>query len=85
MGNDPTITRAGPWRILVLDRSADDPKWILATVATPGDVRPAHAAGAVLDEVTIAWVAAAVGLYRTALTPLRHADVWRVDEGGRPR
>jgi hypothetical protein len=35
--------------------------------------------------VTIAWVAAAVGLYRTALTPLRHADVWRVDEGGRPR
>jgi hypothetical protein len=49
----------------------------------PGDVRPAHAAGAVLDEVTIAWVAAAAGLYRTALTPLRHADVWRVDEGGK--
>jgi hypothetical protein len=81
MPNNPTTTTNGPWRLLILDRSADDPKWILATVATPGDVRPADAAGAVLDEVTIAWVAAAVGLYRTALTPLRHADVWRVDEG----
>ena len=85
MSHDSTSSSNGPWRLLILDRSADDPKWILATVATPGDVRPAHAAGAVLDEVTIAWVAAAVGLYRAALTPLRHADVWRVHEGGRPR
>jgi hypothetical protein len=31
----------GPWRILVLDRDPDDPKWILATVTIPSDVRPA--------------------------------------------
>jgi hypothetical protein len=55
------------------------PKWILATVATPGDVRPADPA-AVLADVTAAWVATATGLYRPALTRLRHADVWRIDE-----
>ncbi len=79
MANHPTTTGTGPWRILVLDRDPADPKWILATVATPGDVRPADPA-AVLDDVTAAWVATATGLYRPALTRLRHADVWRIGE-----
>jgi hypothetical protein len=56
-------------------------KWILATVATPGDVRPARPDTA-LDEVTAAWVASVAGLFRPALTPLPGALAWRVDEGG---
>jgi hypothetical protein len=32
----------GPWRVFILDRDPADPKWILATVATPGDIRPAR-------------------------------------------
>jgi len=79
MPNDPTTTGNGPWRLLILDRDPADPKWILATVATPGDVRPAWPSGTV-DEDTAAWVAMATGLYRPALTRLRHADVWRIGE-----
>jgi hypothetical protein len=55
MPNDPTTTGNGPWRLLVLDRDPADPKWILATVATPGDVRPAWPSGTV-DEDTAIWV-----------------------------
>jgi hypothetical protein len=80
MPNHPTTTCNGPWRILVLDHDPTDPKWILATVATPGDVRPAYPCDTAVDEVTAAWVATATGLYRPALTRLRHADVWRIDE-----
>ena len=58
MPNDPTTTGNGPWRLLVLDRDPTDPKWILATVAAPGDVRPAWPSGTV-DEDTAAWVATA--------------------------
>jgi hypothetical protein len=32
----------GPWRILVLDRNPQDPKWLIATVALPTDIRPAQ-------------------------------------------
>jgi hypothetical protein len=71
----------GLWRVLILDRHPADPKWILATVATPGDVRPARP-DTTLDEVTAAWVASAAGLFRPALTPLPGALCWRVDEGG---
>ncbi len=28
-----------PWRILILDRDPADPKWVLATVVIPSDVR----------------------------------------------
>ena len=80
MPNDPTTTGNGPWQLLILDRDPTDPKWILATVATPGDVRPARPTEAAVDEVTAAWVASAAGLYRPALTPLLHPDVWRVEE-----
>jgi hypothetical protein len=79
MPNDPTTTGNGPWRLLILDRDPTDPKWILATVATPGDVRPAWPGGTV-DEDTAAWVASAAGLYRPALTPPIRPDVWRIDE-----
>ena len=68
MSNHPT-TGTGPWLILILDRDLADPKWILATVATPGDVRPAGPAGAAVDEVTTACVCARRGLARAALTP----------------
>ena len=30
------------WRVLVFDRSGDDPKWIIATVSLPSDVRAAE-------------------------------------------
>jgi hypothetical protein len=84
----------GPWRVLVLDRDPADPKWILATVAAAGDVRPAPGAalGAVrtirpahlvaVDGETAGWVASASGLAVPAFTPLRHPAVWRVEEGG---
>jgi hypothetical protein len=73
----------GPWRLLIHDPDPADPKFILATVATPGDVRPATP-GAAVDELTAAWVASVAGLHRPALTPVPEALCWRVDEGGQP-
>jgi hypothetical protein len=73
-----------PWRVLILDREHGDPKWILTTVATPADVRPARP-GATVDEATTAWVASAAGLFHPALTPLPGALCWRVDDGGKQR
>ena len=73
----------GPWRVLILDRDPADPKWILATVAAPGDVRPAWASELVdgeVPELAQAWAAARHGLGQVALTPLRGALAWRVDE-----
>lgn len=63
----------GPWRVLILDRDPADPKWILATIATPDEIRPARA-DAIVDEVTAAWVASAAGLFRPALIPLPGAS-----------
>jgi hypothetical protein len=85
--SNPSIAppgRNGPWRILFLDRDPDDPKWILATVASPRDVQPARSGDAGLDELTAAYLAARHGLARAALTPLPGALAWRVDEPGRP-
>ena len=45
MPNHPITSSTGPWRILILDRDPADPKRILATVAAPGDVRPARPGG----------------------------------------
>lgn len=72
MHNDSTNERPGrrpAWRVLILDRDREDPKWIRAAVAVPGDVRPV-APGAAVDEVTIQWVAARHGLAHIQLTPL---------------
>jgi hypothetical protein len=82
MSHDSTTTGNGPWQLLILDRDPADPKWLVVTV-NPGGVRPVTTVEAVipdLDEVTQAWAATAAGLHRPALTRLRHADVWRIDE-----
>jgi hypothetical protein len=80
---DPSTTpsaRSGPWRILILDRDPADPKWLLATVADPGDVRPAGPGGTP-GEMTTAWVSTRYGL-AVVLTPLSGALAWSVDEPG---
>ena len=81
------MSHPAPWRLLVHDpgRGDGDPKFILAVVAGPGDVRPtAHDIG-VVDEVTAQWVAGRHGTASVEFTPLRYASGWRVDEGGKPR
>lgn len=79
------MSHPAPWRLLVHDpdRGDRDPKFILCTVASPGDVRPA-ALDATVDEVTTAWVAARHGVAYIHLTPVPQAAVWRVNEGGKP-
>ena len=70
-----------PWRLLILDSTPDDPKWLLATITMSSDVRPAAMEGshyADWPEVT-AWVGGQAGS-KVSLTPLA-AIVWRVDEG----
>jgi hypothetical protein len=72
----------GPWRILVLDRDPDDPKWILATVTLPSDVRPAllDAAGTRAGErAAAAWVSGLTGR-PVVVMPIHDALAWRVDE-----
>jgi hypothetical protein len=64
-----------------------DPKWIMASVVIPGDVRPAvlDAAGRYTGRQAIAeWVAGLTGR-PVALVPMHDALAWRVDEGGKPR
>ena len=39
-GRDPL--GSGPWWVLVLDRSGDNPRWIIVTVAMSANVRPAE-------------------------------------------
>jgi hypothetical protein len=80
------MSHPAPWRLLVHDpgRGDGDPKFILCTVAAPGDVRPAAHEIAVVDEVTARWVAARHGAASVEFTPLPHAAVWRVDEGAKP-
>ncbi len=73
----------GPWRILILDRDPDDPKWILATVTLPTDVRPLldTATGNAGRQAAAAWVARLTGR-PVALVPLHDVLAWRVDEAG---
>ena len=73
------------WRILVLDRDPADPKWILATVTLPTDVRPAT-----LDETgrytgwgdVAAWVRGTVGT-PVGAEPVHDALAWHVRENRR--
>jgi len=73
---------AGPWRILVLDRDPEDPRWLLATVTLPSDVQPAEldAAGRYTDWAQVnAWVREQTG--RDAdLVPVDDALAWTVAE-----
>jgi hypothetical protein len=82
---DPRLFMNGPWRLLVLDRDPQDPKWIVATVSIAADVRPAvlDAAGRYTGwPQTAQWVAELVGR-PVALMPLHNSLAWRVDEMGR--
>jgi hypothetical protein len=72
----------GLWRILIHDPEPADPKWLLATVAGPADVRPASPGETAPDQVTTQWVADCHGQPVT-LTRLPRASVWRVDTGSR--
>ena len=73
-----------PWRVLVFDRSGDDPKWIIATVAVSSDVRAAemkpggrrYAGWPDVKE----WVRGRIG-QRVRLVPVA-AIVWRIDAEG---
>jgi len=78
------LSTNGPWRILVFDRSGDDPKWIIATVALSSDVRaaemePAGRRYAGWPAVT-QWVRDQVGQH-VRLMPVA-AIVWRIDAEG---
>jgi hypothetical protein len=76
----------GLWRYLLFDPSdPSDPRWLLLTVSTPGDVRPADTDDAgrrYTDWPAItAWLRATVGRGELRLVPLdEHAVIWRVDE-----
>jgi hypothetical protein len=77
----------GPWRVLILDRDPEDPRWIIATVSLPADVRAAEldAAGRYRDwQAVCQWVVSQVGRTVT-LVPVHDSLAWRVDEGGLPR
>lgn len=77
----------GRWRLVILDRDPADPKWLLATITLPSDVRPA-----VLDtagrytgwQAITRWVSEMTGR-PAALVPVQDALAWRVDEGEKPR
>ena len=71
----------GPWRLLVLDRDEADPKWILATVASPADVQPADPGDLFTDAQQAGdWVRGLLGRPHATLTPMTRAHVWRIDE-----
>jgi hypothetical protein len=87
MSNDPTVgadhTGNGPWRLLILDHDLADPKWIVATVTTPADVRPAViGGGGVFAALAGArtWVRGLLGRPGATLVPLHRAEVWQIDE-----
>ena len=71
----------GPWRLLILDREPADPKWILATVASPSDVRPADPGDLFTGAQQAGeWVRGLLGRPHATLTPITRAHVWRIDE-----
>jgi hypothetical protein len=80
------MSHPAPWRLLVHDpgRGDGDPKFILCTVTSPGGVRPTGPILSGVDDVTARWVATRHGVAHVQFTPLPHAAVWRVDEGGKP-
>jgi hypothetical protein len=80
------VSHPAPWRLLVHDPGLGDgdPKFILCTVAAPGDVLVASPFPA-MDDATVQWVAARHGPAHVQLTRLPSAAVWRVDEGDTPQ
>lgn len=89
MALEPNPILGGPWRILVLDRNPEDPKWLIATVEIPLDVKPA-----LIDlagrygadwQKTTDWVREVLGKPHVSLVGVADPLVWRIDEGGKPR
>jgi hypothetical protein len=80
----PPDDHGHPWRVLILDPSDDDPKWIIATVTAPTDVRAAVmlANGRRYGDwpAVTEWVRGQAGS-RVRLMPLT-AVVWRIDREG---
>lgn len=73
-----------PWRVLILDSSVDDPKWLLATVTLESDVRAAamdRGSGRYRDWADVVeWVREQVtGSGQVSLVPIS-AVVWQVRE-----
>jgi hypothetical protein len=72
-----------PWRILVLDKSDPaDPRWLIATVTLPSDVRPAEldAAGRYTGWAGVTeWVRHRLGRTGVRLTPVQGA-AWTITE-----
>jgi hypothetical protein len=58
-----------------------DPRWLVATVTDPADVRPAGDDGDDLGEPVRAWAASRHSYPRLTLTPLPSARCWRLDAG----
>jgi hypothetical protein len=84
VSSTPARGASGPWRVLILDRNPDDPKWLIATVALPGDTRPA-----VLDVGGgyTGWMGAGIWVSERVGRPvelegLHDALVWTIREGG---
>jgi len=69
-------------RYLVLDTSGDDPRWMIASISVPSDVRPAvmTASGRRYEDCADVtdWCRDQVGL-TVSLVPVA-ASVWRIDE-----
>jgi hypothetical protein len=70
-----------PWRVLILDRDPEDPKWIMATVESADHVMPA-----LLDSAgrysgwgdATRWVAAQSGS-EPILIPVMDALAWKIN------
>ena len=74
----------GPWRVLILDRDPDDPRWLLATVTLPSDVRPTvpDSAGRFTDWPEVAaWVRGQLG-QEAVLVPVCDALAWTAASPG---
>lgn len=85
MRNHPTNTPNGPWRLLILDGSdPGDPKWLIATIAGPYDVRPAEAAETFPNDVVAAWAGARNGRARIHLIAMPGVLAWRIGEPDGP-
>ncbi len=87
MAADTNPSGTGPWRVLILDRSPEDPKWIIATITLSSDVRPAELdpAGRYADWAQVTgWAHERLGR-PAAMVPVADSLAWRIDEGGQPR
>jgi len=84
----PEPAGAGPWRLLILLTSGDDPLWAIATITNvPGEIRPAEMQPGNRRyknwHTVIEWAAHQAG-HPVSAVPVS-AMVWRLDEQRRPR